>query len=390
MLFIGVVCFAVWLLLDAPSLQRSAQESPVGTRRTVSLDVVGPIAALSRGLGLSHVVGWTDELFGRTPGGGPTLAAVTTSPVAPHGTPGPVRGGHGSSPLSDTPVGPSTTTTTTFPALDSRPTGADPLHVLMVGDSVGLDLGQALVADLANTGVVVPVLDGRVDTGLSRPDYFNWPAELQIDITNSHPNLVVVMIGANDPQPLVDSSGAIAYGTPAWTAEYGRRVLSFIQEANAGGAHVLWVGMPPMANPLLNAELEQINGIVQAQVAKVPGKAVYLSSVPVLGDAHGNYTAYLTTSSGVINVRTTDGIHLAPGGAELLSQAVVASMRSQLRIDLPSLTAAESTNVAGPSSPATSRVRRLAVRRAAKDRAAGRRPPVPGRPRCRGGGAPGR
>ena len=76
MLLIGVICFAVWTLLDAPSLQRSAELSPLGTRRTVSLDVVGPIAALSRGLGLSHVVGWTDELFGRTPGGGPTLAAV--------------------------------------------------------------------------------------------------------------------------------------------------------------------------------------------------------------------------------------------------------------------------------------------------------------------------
>jgi uncharacterized protein len=337
MLFIGVVCFAVWLVLDAPSLQRSAQEAPVGARRTVSLDVVGPIAALSRGLGLSHVVGWTDELFGRTPGGGPTLAAITPSPVARHGTPGPITGrrGHGSSPLSGTPTGPSTTTTTTFPALDTRPTGEDPLHVLVVGDSVGLDLGQALVADLANTGVVVPVLDGRVDTGLSRPDYFNWPAELQIDITNSHPNLIVVMIGANDAQPLVDSSGAVTYGTPAWTTAYGRRVLSFIEEANAGGAHVLWVGMPPMANPLLNAELDQINGIVQAQVAKVPGKAAYLSSVPVLGDAHGNYTAYLTTPSGVINVRTTDGIHLAPGGAERLSQAVIAAIRANLGIDLP-------------------------------------------------------
>jgi uncharacterized protein len=340
MLFIGVVCFAVWLLLDAPSLQRSAQVSPLGTRRTVSLDITGPIAALSRGLGLSHIVGWTDELFGRTPGGGPTLAAIAPSAVARHGTPGAFKlsrqHGHGSSPASATPPGPSTTTTTTFPVLDTRPTGEDPLHVLVLGDSVGLDLGQALVADLANTGVVVPVLDGRVDTGLSRPDYFNWPAELQIDITNSHPNLIVVMIGANDPQPLVDSSGAVSYGTPAWTAEYGRRVLAFINEANAGGAHVLWVGMPPMANPLLNAELGQINGIVQSQVAKLPGKAAYISSVPVLGDAKGNYTAYLTTPSGVINVRTTDGIHLAPGGAERLSQAVVAAMHNQLGIDLPS------------------------------------------------------
>jgi hypothetical protein len=55
-----------------------------------------------------------------------------------------------------------------------------------------------------------------------------------------------------------------------------------------------------------------------------------------LGDAKGRFTAYLTSPSGAaINVRTTDGIHLTPGGAELLSQAVIASMRSALHIDLP-------------------------------------------------------
>ncbi|MBV8463552.1 MAG: DUF459 domain-containing protein [Acidimicrobiales bacterium] len=332
MLFIGAVCFAVWLLLFAPSLQRSAQVSPLGTRRTVSLDVVGPIAAVSRGLGLSHVVGWTDELFGRTPGGGPTLAAVTGSPVARHGTVPPFRRKGGPSPV---PGVPTTTTTTTFPVLDAQPTAANPLHVLVVGDSVGIDLGQALVADLSNTGVVAAQMDGRIDTGLARPDYFDWPAELQIDMTNQHPNLVVVMIGANDPQSLVGNGPPVQAGSSGWNAEYSRRVGAFIDEANQAGAHVLWVGMPPMANALLNAELQQINGLVQTEVAKRPGKAIFLSSVPVLGDAHGNYTAYLTDASGAaVNVRTTDGIHLTPGGAERLSQAVVAAIRDQLHIDL--------------------------------------------------------
>ncbi len=208
--------------------------------------------------------------------------------------------------------------------------------MLVAGDSVGLDLGQALVADLANTGVVSPVLDGRVDTGLSRSDYFDWPAELRIDIINQRPSLVVVMIGANDAQSIVGGAAPVQYGSPGWVADYGQRVGAFIDEANAGGAHVLWVGMPPMANPLLNVELQQLNSIVQAQVARRPGKATYLSSVPVLGNAKGGFTAYLTSPSGAsINVRTTDGIHLAPGGAELLSQAVIASMRSNLHIGLP-------------------------------------------------------
>jgi hypothetical protein len=325
MLFIGLVCFGVWLLLDAPSLQRSATVSPLGTRRTVSLDVVGPIAALSRALGLSHVVGWTDEALGRTPGGGPALATATPGHRPPR--PVPVPG--------VTPPGVATTTTT-LPVLNRRPTAADPLRVLVIGDSIGLDLGQPLVNDLAATGVVTTTLDGRVDTGLSRPDYFNWPAELSVDLSNVQPQLVVVMMGANDPQSLVGLGGSIPYGAAGWNAAYGQRVRALIDEANAAGAHVLWVGMPPMASAPLNAQMQVLNGVVQTQVEARRDGAAYVASSTVLADGQGNFTAYLPNSSGAeVNIRTPDGIHLAPGGGERLSQAVIASIRSKLHVDLP-------------------------------------------------------
>jgi uncharacterized protein len=329
MLFIGLVCFGVWLLLDAPSLQHSATISPLGTRRTVSLDVVGPIAALSRGLGLSHVVGWADDALGRTPGGGPTLAKRNAPP--------PPTGGTGRAPHAVPSGGPGPTTTTTLPTLNQHPTAADPLRVLVIGDSIGIDLGQPLVADLSATGVATATLDGRIDTGLSRPDYFNWPAELSVDLANDRPQLVVVMMGANDPQSLVGPDGSTAYGAPGWNAGYGQRVSALIAEAKADGAHVLWVGMPPMARADLNAAMQVLNSVVQAQVAATPGSgATYLGSSGVLGDAQGNYTAYLPDSSGAeVNIRTSDGTHLSPGGGERLSQAVLASLRSQLHIDLP-------------------------------------------------------
>ncbi len=121
-------------------------------------------------------------------------------------------------------------------------------------------------------------------------------------------------------------------GTPAT----GSGSSALIGEANAAGAHVLWVGMPPMAKADLNAEMQVINSVVQAQVSTNPAGATYLGSAGVLGDAQGNYTAYLPDSSGAeVNIRTSDGTHLSPGGGERLSQAVMASMRSQLHVDLP-------------------------------------------------------
>jgi lysophospholipase L1-like esterase len=317
-LFIGVVCFGLWFLLDAPSLQRSAQVSPLGTRRTVSMDIVGPVASLSRTVGLDNVVGWTDEAFGRSPGGGPSLAVpLHRLPPKPLPTSGP-------------------TTTTTLPPLNYHPTPANPLRVLIVGDSVGLDLGQPLVNALGAYGDVTTYLDGRIDTGLTRPDYFNWPAELQVDLANQQPQLVVVMIGANDPQGLVTPTGSLRFGQPGWDEAYSARVATFIAEANAAGAHVLWVGMPPMQNPGLDAELKHLNGLVQAQVHKVAdGGAAYLSSTPALGDPHHAYTAYLPDASGAVtNVRTPDGIHLTPVGGARLAAAVVTSMQEALRIEL--------------------------------------------------------
>jgi hypothetical protein len=319
-----VVCFGVWFLLDAPSLQHSAQVSPLGVRRTVSMDVTGPVAALSRTLGLSNVVGWTDEAFGRTPGAGPALNVPTRTlkrkPLPTVTSPA-------------TPTAP--TTPTTLPPLNYHPTPADPLRVLIAGDSVGLDLGQPLVSAFGSYGDVSTFLDGRVDTGLSRPDYFNWPAELRVDLVNQQPQLVVVMIGANDPQGLVTTTGSISFGQPGWDAAYSARVAAFIAEANAAGAHVLWVGMPPMQDPGLNAALVHLNSLVQAQVAADPAGASYLSSAASLGTPQGGFTAYLANGAGAeINIRTPDGIHLTPGGGGILATAVVNYIQDVLHVGL--------------------------------------------------------
>ncbi len=319
-LLVGVVCFGLWFLLDAPSLQRSAQTSPLGTRRTVSMDVTGPVAALSRSLGLDNVVGWTDKVLGRSPGGGPALAV----PI------------HKDSSRATTSALGVTVKAPTLPMLNIHPTPASPLRVLIVGDSVGLDLGQPLVNLLGGFGDVTTYLDGRIDTGLSRPDYFNWPAELSIDLANQQPQLVLVMIGANDAQGLVTPDGSIRFGQPGWDQTYSARVAAFIDEANDAGAHVLWVGMPPMQNPGLDTALMRLNALVKTQVAETKnGGAAYLSSVPTLGDQHHNYTAYLTDASGtVINIRTPDGIHLTPEGGARLAAAVVADMEDRLHIQL--------------------------------------------------------
>ena len=230
-LLICVIAFAVWLLLFAPTLQHNAQVSPVGTRRTLSLDILGPIAATSRGLQLSHIVSETDAATGRSgnrPGNGSSFSTLGPSHHTvppPGGTVPTTSPGRGTAPTSTTP-------TTAVAAL--HPSAANPLRVLIVGDSLGLDLGGPLQNDLSNTGVVTATLDGHESTGLTRPDYFNWPAELQSDLTKVRPQVVVIMIGANDPQDFPGPPD-VPYGSAQWNLMYAARVAAFMQLAHEPG-----------------------------------------------------------------------------------------------------------------------------------------------------------
>ena len=316
-LALGVAAFALWFLLYAPTLQHNAQVSPVGTRRTVSLDVTGPVAAISRALQLSHFVSITGRGNGLSGGtAGLTVAGPRPATQPPKSGTGPKRGG-------TTP-----TTPTTVPPNPKDPTAANPLRVLIVGDSIGTDLGDALQPNLAGTGVVSAGLDGRVSTGLTRPDYFNWPAELTADLKTQNPQVVVVMIGANDAQDFLGPPD-VPYTSPEWNALYSQRVAQFMQIAGSGGATVVWVGMPPMQNPGLNAQMSDVNAVVQQQAVKAHPPVIYLSTDHTLGTAQGGYTAFITNGAGqVVNVRTPDGTHLTSGGGQVVAQQVMAELQT--------------------------------------------------------------
>ncbi len=320
-LALGAAAFALWFLLYAPTLQHNAQVSPVGTRRTVSLDVTGPVAALSRVLQLSHIVSITGRSSGLS-GGSVGLTTAGPRPdvrnSASHPGSGPASKGGGTGP----------TTPATAPPNPKTPSAANPLRVLIVGDSIGLDLGDALQPDLAGTGVVNAALDGRVSTGLTRPDYFNWPAELSSDLKTTQPQVVVVMIGANDAQDFLGPPD-VPYTSSQWNTLYAQRVAQFMQIAGSGGAAVVWVGMPPMQDPSVNAQMADINSVVQQQAAQAHPPVTYVDTDKSLGTAQGGYTAFVTNAAGqIVTVRTPDGTHLTPGGGQVVAQQVIAELQA--------------------------------------------------------------
>ena len=108
-------------------------------------------------------------------------------------------------------------------------------------------------------------------------------------------------------------------------------------EATGAGARVVWVGMPPMQDPDLNAAMALEDGIYQRQTENFPG-TLYVSSAPVLGTASGLYrTTGVDAAGSAVALRTPDGVHLTPDGASVLAGVVIAAIdgRWHLFLDEP-------------------------------------------------------
>jgi hypothetical protein len=245
------------------------------------------------------------------------VAAVVAWPTAsPHARSG--RSHHtagGASVQIGERIGGSTTTSTT--PLD------DPVfaRVLVVGDSLGVDLGDQLFGLLAPANDVTTVA-AKGDTGLDDPAFYDWPSHLASLVATDDPTLVVVLLGANDHQGLYADGTAVAPGSSAWDRAYAGRVHTMLAEATASGAEVAWVGAPPMADPTLDRWMGHIDGIFQHQTSRF-ARALYVDSTPVLGTASGAYQE--SASDGTV-LRTSDGVHLTSGGASLLATAVIAAV----------------------------------------------------------------
>jgi len=345
MRIIGLVVAGLLLaaLLNADHLVDRADKKPFGGGRDFWLAIWEPVQAVSDALYLNRPRQWLDSMLDReisqktfqfeaTPNAGASPAAVATEPPAGEteapggGTQTPQPGG------TQAPSPSATATPTAIPIRVRQPTSDAPLKMYIAGDSMATAFGASLSRLASATGLVTPELDARAATGLSRPDYYDWPGRFASKMEDS-PDVVVIIFGANDSQGLRTPDGSVFQPlSDGWRTEYRRRVAGTMDLLKASQRLIIWVGQPIMSEAGFSERMADVNAIYREEAAKRPW-VEYFDSWPLFADSSGNYQAYLTDDNGLDQLmRASDGIHLTRLGSDRLASAVLKRLNEDATI----------------------------------------------------------
>jgi hypothetical protein len=205
---------------------------------------------------------------------------------------------------------------------------ADPLRLWIGGDSLAGSLGPSLGELTGESGVVQPIVDSRVSSGLLSPDFFDWPKKGAEDMFTYNPDVTVFVIGANDAKNLSRD----AHQDPRWRARYAAAVEEMLEVLVGNRRSVYWIGAPVMSDAAFSERVKGVNSVYQEIAAEHP-EVTYVDAFTLFSGPDGKFASTLPDDDGeFVRVRAQDGIHLTPAGGDVLAKIVFDRLDPQCQI----------------------------------------------------------
>jgi uncharacterized protein len=179
---------------------------------------------------------------------------------------------------------------------------------------------------------VDPCLSGMIElgrfakngTGLARGDRLYWPREIRRVVETFEPTVVVLSVGLNDGQFIVDGNGVrTAFGAPDWDDKYRAEITAFLRGASSGNAAVLLVGLPAVRSAAENADLQEKSVMYAAAVAALGNPDVEYVEPWKLDPAAkiDVFSSFGRDKNGrMVQLRTGDGEHFTDAGEDVVAQ----------------------------------------------------------------------
>jgi hypothetical protein len=255
--------------------------------------------------------------------------------------------------------------------------------VVVLGDSMADWLAYGLEQAAAESPDIGILRRHRTYSGLirlevkndPRGEYPDWPPAARDILNADKPSFVVVMIGLNDRRPIRDKAPAPAkpnapgtspsqqaapadksqpkdaekepddapaepqvatvepherapagmvnyeFRSDKWTELYIKRIDDLIAVLKAKNVPVFWVGLPPVRNPKISADLSYLNDLYRSRAEKAG--ITYIDTWDGFVDEQGRFVMRGPDFEGQIRpLRSGDGNHFTQAGARKLAHYV--------------------------------------------------------------------
>ena len=196
------------------------------------------------------------------------------------------------------------------------PKAPDAISVVALGDEFADQMREGLIDRFDGDRLVEAVGVSIPGSGLTDMSELNWNVEAIRRLEDfTQIGAVIVALGYSDRQPLVEGERRFAFGTVDWQQQYRNRVSSLALTLLAEGHSVLFVGLPPMADPVMDEQVRLINQVIEEAVA--PTRARFVGVYTGFADVEGRYTRVGPNMAGVEStLRTSEGIFFNRDGRE--------------------------------------------------------------------------
>ena len=305
-----VVCalaLVIAAVLNAPGAHKKAYNLDDGWQRDVALAITGPLSTFSHVLLLDRPRVGLQAAAGRS--GADDIDTQFGSPTPTKPAPPPKA------------------------VVPKRFSPQRPLRLWIAGDSLAIVPGYSILRTAAANRAVEPVsgVDGRVSTGLTRPDVFNWYEHVREQLRTTKARAVVLSFGGNDTNPYLtgvpENRSVGDFGSASWILEYRRRIgLIFDLVARSGG-HTVWIGLPQVRDDAMTLKFDVLNAAVSAEAKERPRTVTYIDTYLDFAGADGLYAQYLDRPDGrKLKARADDGVHFEPAGGDIIAAKVLAAL----------------------------------------------------------------
>ena len=179
-----------------------------------------------------------------------------------------------------------------------------------------------MLENTAEAGGLVEVTEVLYEfsSGLTRPDFLDWPVRLREIRESQDPDVIVLFFGGNDAQAIQIDGTWHEFGSETWMAEYRQRVGDLMTELDEDGRDVYWMGMPIVRSEDFRRKVEVLNEIYRSEAERFDS-VNFVDSWSVFAGADGGFSEYLTDANGdLVDMRLNDGIHLTTAGGIRLAE----------------------------------------------------------------------